>query len=112
MDDENVYNSIILTFIHAIILQLIYSVFHYLYYSFFYSFLGVFQKLVVLGYKRLKTLDKMENLKTFENSLLKLSNISPQLKNYLRGWDLALKNFKEFDRDAKPKVTKKKFIIE
>jgi hypothetical protein len=54
----------------------------------------------------------MENLKTFENSLLKLSNISPQLKNYLRCWDMALMNFKEFDKENKLKVAKKKFTIE
>jgi hypothetical protein len=43
----------------------------------------------------------MENLKNYENSLLKLSNIGPQLKVYLRGWELSLKNFKALDRDFK-----------
>jgi hypothetical protein len=43
----------------------------------------------------------MEKLKNYENSLLKLSNIGPQLKIYLRGWELSLKNFKELDKDFK-----------
>jgi hypothetical protein len=53
----------------------------------------------------------MENLKNYENSLLKLSNIGPQLKVYLRGWELSLKNFKELDREYRVKSAKMKTRI-
>ncbi len=54
---------------------------------------------------------KMKNItQELENSLLRLPGISPELENYIKGWEVSLKNFQDLVKEEQ--FQKCKFPLE